>query len=601
MGGEAGHGLVIARARAAALRVGPLRAVLLGEGLRRRLLTPRVGLPRAGLAVVAGALAALCWAAPAVAHAALLGSSPANGAVVEDAPSVVTLRFSEPVEPVPGQVRILAPDGGRADNGEPRASGGEVRITMRDGAPKGTYLVTFRVVSADGHPVTGGFTFSVGEPSKSPPPAPATEEQDPLVAWLLPALRYLGYAGLVLLAGAVGALGYAWPPRLSRRRPARLAWLGAAAVAGSALGEMWLQAPYLLGTGLTGVGTGDLLDVLDSQYGYAHLARLGCLALAVPLLRRVGAGPLVRGQPAAPTGRPGPTQRPGPGTAALWRFGPLVLGVCLLTSWPLSGHPASAPLPWLAVALDTAHLAAVSIWLGGLLVLAVCLLPAEREAVATLLPAWSRWAFGAVAVLVVSGVSQAALEVAEFAELVNTRYGLLLLIKAGILVALLILGGFAQRLVRRQQRERLRRVIAVELVFAAVVLAVTSVLVQTTPARTEASVRDTAAPAESFRTTLQSPLYQLHVAVEPTTVGNNSVDLHATTAQGGTLSVEEWRMTVALPERDIAPIDVPLLELTDDHAVGEITLPAAGRWEFRFTLRTSEIDQATVRVTVTVR
>ena len=77
--------------------------------------------------------------------------------------------------------------------------------------------------------------------------------------------------------------------------------------------------------------------------------------------------------------------------------------------------------------------------------------------------------------------------------------------------------------------------------------------------------------------------------------------LYAYTKDNRPQPVVEWRATAALPSAGIEPIEIPLLPLTDNHATGEINLPAAGEWQLRFTVRTSDIDQATVTATVPIQ
>jgi copper transport protein len=92
----------------------------------------------------------------------------------------------------------------------------------------------------------------------------------------------------------------------------------------------------------------------------------------------------------------------------------------------------------------------------------------------------------------------------------------------------------------------------------------------------------------------------LQVDIFPATVGSNSIHLYAYTPESKPLTVVEWRATAALPAKGIEPIDVPLLRITDFHAIGDVALPAAGDWTFKFTVRTSDIDQSTVTMTAKV-
>src|SRR5690606_23026182 len=135
----------------------------------------------------------------------------------------------------------------------------------------------------------------------------------------------------------------------------------------------------------------------------------------------------------------------------------------------------------------------------------------------------------------------------------------------------------------------LRRAVWVELVITAVVLGVTSTLVHTTPARTAIIEQRM---GSFFSTRLTNDLFSLQVELYPARRGNNSLHLYAFTPDSSRpLSVAEWKVTAALPAHEVEPIEVPLLPLTDSHVTGEVSMPTAGDWELRFTLRVSEIDQ----------
>jgi copper transport protein len=256
---------------------------------------------------------------------------------------------------------------------------------------------------------------------------------------------------------------------------------------------------------------------------------------------------------------------------------------------------------------DVAHLGAMSLWLGGLVTLFAYLLrQASTRELTAILPVWSRWAERAVAVLVLAGTVQALVEVGTLRGLFGTSYGRLVLVKIGLLVAIVAVASYSRRLARvpdpgtvKVSRGRLRRTVVVELAIAVVVLGVAAGLAQTTPARTATA----SAPVQPdfFTTTLNSPLYSLQLDVDPARTGDNSIHLTATTPQGAPAKVLEWRVTAALPAQGIEPVTVPVLKITDDHAVGQARFPTPGAWELRFTLRTSEIDEATVTVTVQVR
>ncbi|MFV2022056.1 copper resistance CopC/CopD family protein [Micromonospora sp. LOL_023] len=534
-----------------------------------------VGLFLAALPVV------LLPATAASAHAVLASTSPVVDSVLPNAPAEVVLTFSESVRQVPDRVRVISPDGQRIDQGEPVFDGAVVIIPVDQQTTRGTFLVSYRVISADGHPVSGGFTYSVGAPSAVPTDTGGAET-DPVVSRLIQVSKFLGYVGLLLIVGPALVLSMLWPRRLARSGPARVAWTGLGLVAAATLAAIWLQAPYVTGGGLGTVDGAALRDVLGSGLGAALLVRLGVVAAVAVLLRPYLAG------------TEGRSDR-------------ILLGVLAVVgafTWPLAGHPAASPVPAVSVVVDVAHLAGMAVWLGGLLMLAVFLLrQADERELGAILPIWSRWAALAVCGLLLAGTVQALIEVGTLGALFDTTYGRLLLAKIGLFLVVLAVAAYSRQLVRNRTAAgrpgRMRQAVIAELAVTVVVLAVTAVLVQTTPART-AVADDLRATSNYFSATLDSEIYSLQIEVDPARRGNNSVHLYAYTPDNRPQPVIEWQATAALPASGVEPIEIPLLPLTDNHATGEISLPTAGDWEFQITVRISEIDQATVSTTVEI-
>lgn len=535
--------------------------------------------------VLCGLSLALVPVSPASAHARLVRTTPVAGTFLGAGPPEVLLTFSEPVSAVPGKIKVIGPDGARAD-GDLVLRGGLVSIPVRNPAPRGTYLVSYRVISADGHPIGGAFSYSVGERSTTPTLGDEGTggDTDSVVTGLIPVAKYLGYIGLVLLVGPVLVLMALWPRRLSRRGPTRLVWLGVGLVGLGAVAGLVLQAPYTNGAPLTGVTASGVRDVLGTSLGVVYLLRLAVLGLAALLLRPMLAG---RG-----------------GTAGKVLLA--VLGVIGLATWPLAGHPAVSPVPWLTVVADAAHVAGMAVWLGGLVILVGFLLRRAREdELVTILPTWSRWAVAAVGTLLLAGTLTALVEVRTPRALLTTTYGWLVVTKVGLIAVVLGVAYWSRRMVRSgtapQRPGRLRRLVGTELAVTAVVIAVAAVLVQTTPGRT-ASAAPGAEPATAvlYTATLSDKLFDLRVEITPARTGSNTVRLYAFTAGAGPKAVEEWKATATPAGGGLEPIEIPLLPITENQAFGDVVLPRAGTWVFRFTARVSEIDQSAVTATVDI-
>lgn len=561
------------------------------------------------LAVLFGALLILVLpAAPASAHALLERTAPVAGSVTDQLPGEITLTFTEPVRIVADKIRVTAPDGSRADLGKPVARDAELVIPLKPGGPKGTYLVSYRVISADSHPVSGGYSFSYGEVSAVPSTADdgADVKTDALVKNAMSVARFIGFTGLVLLVGPALVLFALWPRRLSARDPGRVALTGAGLLALSAALELYLQIPYTSGTTLFDVSSTAAREVLRTPFGAAHLIRIA-VAVAVAVLLR----PLIAG-------------RAGKIDQTLL----VILGVVGLATWPISGHPSASPVPTLTVVADVAHLASMAVWLGGLVMLFAFLLRrADTRELTAIVPVWSGWALLAITVLVLAGTAQALVEIGTIDALTGTTYGRLVMVKVALLAVVLGVAAYSRRITNRRftpapaalddddldesddvpaepaepaDRVRLRRAVMIEVLIAVIVLGFTSVLVQTSPARS-AQAGDNAAKGP-FSTTVTTNLVKLEVDVSPGRIGPNTVHLYALKPDGsGPLTVAEWKATAALPAKGIEPIVLPTLGITPDHAYGTVTLTPAGTWELKFTVRVDDLNQTTIAVQVPIR
>lgn len=455
---------------------------------------------RRGLAAVFTLLWVLLGSAaagPAAAHAVLESSDPENGAELKVAPKQITLTFSERVRPVRKSFS-LTDDAGDALRltQPPAATSRTVVTTMPAGLEPGFYLFDFRVISEDNHPVHGSVAFNLTGKSatttakKAPAAALRADDGSDTVSVVAGVNRWVGYVGAVLLLGVAGFVRLCWGAGAKDRRVRGLVLVGAVLVPLAALAAIPIQAAQTNGTGLRGAfSDGRLGDVLDARYGETMLLRIGfALALTVSLVvsaRR-------------------PTRWPTTAAAVA------AAGVAL--TYARAGHPAAGEYPALTMADDAVHLGAVSLWLAGLLVLAVRVLPRPPVDCADVLRSWSRVAIGAVTVLAVTGVIQAARELRSVSALFDTEYGRWILAKTVVLVVMLVLANLGRAHVRRwaevmpplrvpagaslgakladpapahrrEQREasRLRRSVAAELVLGVAVLVLTAFLAVTSP------------------------------------------------------------------------------------------------------------------------
>ncbi|MER6251034.1 copper resistance protein CopC [Streptomyces sp. NPDC001584] len=415
-------------------------------------------LPRLAL-VLAALLATLFTAAsPATAHAALTASDPKDGAVVATAPAQVTLSFSEQVAMGDDSIRVLDPQSKRVDTGELRdmCSGNTVRYgtALHTGLPDGTYTVAWQAVSADSHPVSGAFTFSIGAPSATDVTLPTAQAGGGPVGIAYGIARYAAYAGFTVLVGGAAFILLCWRRGAAERPLQKLVVRAWVTLTAATLAMLVLRTPY--------TGSGDFSDVFDldglravlqTKTGASLVSRLlllGAAALFVAVLfgvyaRRVAVlGPdeadraegerdgSDQADETEEAGRPDDTSDLTFGLA----IGGAVVSGGIAATWALSEHASTGIQPGIAMPADILHLMAVATWLGGLTALLVALhkVPGiERAAVRR----FSQVAFVSVLVLAVTGVYQSWRQLGSWSALTGTDYGQLLLLKIGLVAVLL--------------------------------------------------------------------------------------------------------------------------------------------------------------------
>jgi copper transport protein len=439
--------------------------------------------------------ACLAAALPAglAAHVVLEAAAPAPGAVIAEAPSQLRLRYSGMIEPAYTRVELRAPDGGDVALGALTFVAGsdrEFTLALPPLTLRGTYTVQWRTAGADGHVLTGSYTFELAGDTAvvetAPDTVPAAVAPSPMAghhvhedvaagAGLGDVLgRWLHFAALTLLLGAL-TFRLALLPRVGGgeaarldlgRRTWRLLAIGALLLVVAAVLRLWLQSAALHGADRA--WSGPLLSMMlrDTSWGRAWLLQAFLLAvLAAGLLRA----------------------RPGRDLVALLIVAPAALGLAVIPA--LTGHAAGMPrLTYLVVANDALHVIAAGAWIGTLAVLLLAALPALRRhedepdrAVARAIDRFSPLALAAAALLVASGALNAILHVGSLAQLTGTDYGRALLVKLGLFAAVLLAGFINWRVVRpalrrRPERRLLRASAGLELGFAVLVLLATAVL-----------------------------------------------------------------------------------------------------------------------------
>lgn len=573
---------------------------------------------------LAGLLSVLLFLAPqASAHAVVVSSDPADGARLTKAPATVTLRFDEAVGLDLGYLRVVDGTGRRVDAGvasHPRGNPTSVSVALKSGLGDGTYLASYRVTSADSHPVAGSLRFVVGNGALGiGTAASGSASVNTAISSALAVSHWLSFTGVGLVGGS-WLIFTLWPSGQRRSAILRLVWSGWTLAVVGAVGEFLLQGPYAAGSGFGSMLHTSLLD--DTL----HVNAGQLLSLRLVLLGLLG-GALT----ALLAHHPRRRLSWAPEAAAI-----VVVGI--VVTFAASGHSQSENPRWLAVLVDSLHLVAMIVWLGGLVTLLVAALTRLRPAAASSdeedfaqfewaqsqresdtaelaagLPIFSRIAMGCVATLAVTGTIQAWREIGTVDAITTTRYGQLVLFKVVLFAGLVVLGYFARNAVQnrpmrsgptqaeskqvRPERSalgRLRRTLLTEVTIGAVVLGATAVLISQPPGKVALAAQRSKPQHVTVALTSSS---QAMVEVSPAAHGNVGFVLQVI---GGTKPTSVTA-TASLPSKELGPIPIPLRAAGSmGYTASGVLLPVAGSWQVTLTVQTSEFDSTSAVATLKV-
>ena len=575
--------------------------------------------------LVAGSLAVLVLlavqAAPASAHATLSGVSPQRGAVLHAPPAAVVFRFSEPVTGTAGAVRVYGPRGARVDDGSAFHPGGRSRsygVRLRAGLGRGTYTATYQVISADGHVVGAGSTFSIGTPSTTSASVSELlqlQKAGPVTRTALTVARGVQFVAIAVAVGVLFFLLILWPRALARAEPAGGDWAaaGAALLSRSRTILLWsavvgaLSAALAVGvdaasasgeTLWTAVAGGALGDALGARFG-----TIWGLAALVWIVLFEGAFLLLRrGAERAPR------------RTAIALFVPAAY---LVLVPGLGGHAGSVEPTWILVPANAVHVAAACLWVGGIASLLFAVRPAagrlepvdRTRLLVEVVGSFSAVALVSVLSLVVSGVLQAIELLGSVSDLLDTGYGRLVLAKSLLLIVLVGLGALQRRRslpgLRAAASHKaspgaagrlLRNLLRTEGALLIVVFVLTAVLSGAAPP----AVR----PSGPVNLEGRIGPAQFDATVDPATVGANTIHLYLLDPRTGAQwdRASEVDVSARQPKLGIGPLTQKATKSGPGHytATG-LQFGGSGTWVVQFSVRVGDFDEYTATRKVLVR
>jgi copper transport protein len=519
----------------------------------------------------------LAFGLPASAHAQLLSTNPVNNAALAKSPTEVEVTFGEHVELPPGSLRVYNTNDIRVDTGTAHHPGGDehsVAIGVHHLSPGG-YVATWRVISADTHPVHGAFTFTVGNAEDAGNTGNNTsalahhllvQGKSPSdVGVVYAGFRTLLVASVVILIGSITVgLYFLNSPDLLVQRVFRWSLL---LVLIATAGIYALQGVYAATFGLTDVLDWTVLSAtIHTSLGYASIVRVALLGALAVANYRCG-----------------------------WRqrrmikliYAALALGViCTMT---LSGHGATGRWIPLAVVADLIHVASASMWAGALVIIAVIWRQSKEDVLGRLTSRFSATALIAVIALTLTGTFQAWRQLRTWHALFHSGYGQILIVKVLIVVVMVTLGWFGRR--HLANLAYLRKSLRVEAGLSVFVFVATALLMDAAP------TASTGYHPYSGQFTVGTTV--VDVIVDPDRVGLNSVHFYTLSEEGEPVDVAELTASLTLPAKNIGPVPIQLAKLDAGHFSSDsFNVPIAGKWELDTTVRTSDIDESTTQTNV---
>lgn len=485
---------------------------------------------------------------PVSAHAVLIDTEPKSGAILDESPSRITLTFDEEVGTSFSSIRVLDSQGkelssSRAERIEPEQVGVD--------APKlgdGTYIVIWRVVSADGHPVEGSFTFQVGTTSQdvSSVVAKFVEEEHGL-SRLFSIIRW------VLLSGVIVLIGASWlitrdPSAKVSLRTRMVMWGGWSFAFLATLQTLFAYGPHASGLKIYEATNLDLLrETLGTAFGQWQLVRVAILIALAVVLREMQWR-----------------------DKWSWRLSVALLLLTTVATVSASGHAITQGSVAISVVLDIVHFAVVGLWLGGLATMALDRSTWFAEARSITMGRFSRMSGIAVPVIVATGVAQSLIILGSPGELFEYRYGRLLALKVAFVAALVLVGAVSRRVLQRFGPARLGPSVAIEAVLGAVIIVVTAVLTGVPPSQ--------ARTIEPFAETLVRGEVIADVTISPARVGSTEVHVLFNSPGGALSQIDLVEVRASLASKGVPPNPMELDEVGPNHWSGTFTFAFAGEW-----------------------
>ncbi len=531
------------------------------------------------------ALTLVCMLFPSFsyAHAYLQQSTPSANAILIQSPTKVILQFNETIQPAFHSIQVMNASGERVDlddsyipDQQPKTLEGSVRPNL----PDGLYTISWYIISGDGHPIDGSFSFQIGQSSSSIN-APPASSSDRLPGLDLIVTRWLLYLSMSLFIGILCFYLFMYRPDSNKKgisplspRSRTLCWISYGGIATSIILSLPLQATIDARIPWTKLGSTPWFSpLMNTDFGTIWLIQFIIVTVLGGFLYIANR-----------------TSKKQNDTGNIYYYISLILGLGILLTKSFIGHAAASQSEVLAVTMNFLHLTAICIWIGSLLVIAA-ILPGEaslpssgvdrKRTIFGVIRTFSIWGTGLVAILILSGTYASLKYVPTMYSLFNTLYGQILLTKCGLV--LIMLGFAANNNLRGRRNQPLGKSVWIELSIGVVTLVLAAILTNIPTAMSSPGPVDLSQTLENGNT--------ISLQISPNVIGNNHFEIHVQDPSGYDITnIDQIKLTLINLDMDMNPYEILIPHQADSNFIAEDLISMAGQWNVQVHILTSTLD-----------
>lgn len=517
------------------------------------------------------------------AHAYLQQSTPSANDTLTQSPTKITLQFNETIQPAFHSIQVMNASGERVDlddsyipDQQPKTLEGSVRPNLTDGL----YTIGWYIISGDGHPIEGSFSFQIGQ-SNSSISAPPASSTDRLPGLDLIVTRWLLYLSMSFFIGILCFYLFMYRPDSSRkgiaplsRRSRTLCWISYGGITTSVILSLPLQATIDARLPWTKLGSTPWFSpLMNTSFGTIWLIQFIIVVVLGGFLYIANRNSKKQNY-----------------AGHIYYYISLILGLGILLTKSFIGHAAASESEVLSVTMNFLHLSAICIWIGSLLVIAAILpgeasLPSSPEdrkrTIFGVIRTFSIWGTGLVAVLILSGTYASLKYVPTMYSLFNTLYGQILLTKCGLV--LIMLGFAAFNTLRGRRNKPLGKSVWIELSIGVVTLALAAILTNLPTAMSSPGPVNLSQTLENGNT--------ISLQISPSVVGNNQFEIHVQDPSGHDITdIEQIKLTLINLDMDMNPYEILIPYQADSSFIAKDLISMAGQWNVQVHILTSTLD-----------